>query len=110
MWKSEERLNLISELRCRLAEVSVEMLEPDLIILDEFQRFKELLDHQQIQRRSWPKLFRYKESRLFSFLPPLIKCSLWTTEQEDDHYGDFLKTLRFLYDSDAVIEELKEKY
>ena len=35
---------LIAELRAQLAQVSVETLQPDLVILDEFQRFRYLLD------------------------------------------------------------------
>ncbi len=37
------RAHLIGELRALLAAVCLEALEPDLIILDEFQRFKHLL-------------------------------------------------------------------
>src|SRR5664279_2733616 len=35
---------LIADLRAELARVSVATLEPDLVILDEFQRFRHLLD------------------------------------------------------------------
>jgi hypothetical protein len=37
------RNKLISQLRRRLAKACVDALEPDLVILDEFQRFKDLL-------------------------------------------------------------------
>lgn len=39
-----ERLELIGQLRRELARVCVDALEPDLVILDEFQRFAQLLD------------------------------------------------------------------
>src|SRR5262249_40404992 len=38
-----ERSSIVGELRERLARVCINALEPDLIILDEFQRFKDLL-------------------------------------------------------------------
>jgi len=109
MWKSSERLNLISELRCRMAEVSVEMLEPDLIILDEFQRFKDLLDHANPEARLAQKLFRYRGVKTLLLSATPYKMLSLDHEQEDDHYPDFLKTLRFLFDSDDAVEDLKRE-
>jgi len=109
MWKSSERLNLISELRCRMAEVSVEMLEPDLIILDEFQRFKDLLDHANPEARLAQKLFRYSGVKTLLLSATPYKMLSLDHEQEDDHYPDFLKTLRFLFDSDEAVEDLKRE-
>src|SRR4051812_36214571 len=40
----DDRLYLIGELRKALARVCVDALEPDLVILDEFQRFADLLE------------------------------------------------------------------
>ena len=109
MMKSPERLNLIAELRCRLAEVSVEMLEPDLIILDEFQRFRDLLDHTNPEARLAQKLFRYAGVKTLLLSATPYKMLSLDHEQEDDHYPDFLKTLRFLFDSDDVVEEIKRE-
>lgn len=109
MWKSPERLNLISELRCRMAEVSVEMLEPDLIILDEFQRFKDLLDHTNPEARLAQKLFQYRNVKTLLLSATPYKMLSLDHEQEDDHYPDFLKTLRFLFDSDEAEEDLKKE-
>ena len=39
-----EQLELVGDLRRVLAEACVDELEPDLVIMDEFQRFKDLLD------------------------------------------------------------------
>src|SRR5690606_30817499 len=35
--------DMIGELRSRLADACIDALQPDLVILDEFQRFKDLL-------------------------------------------------------------------
>jgi hypothetical protein len=40
----EDRRELVSDLRAVLAASCMTALEPDLVILDEFQRFRELLD------------------------------------------------------------------
>src|SRR5207244_1507778 len=47
-WTSDlrdRRRRLISDLRSLLAHVCISALEPDLVILDEFQRFRNLLDN-----------------------------------------------------------------
>ncbi len=109
MWRSPERLDLISELRCRIAEVSVEMLEPDMIILDEFQRFKDLLDHTNPEARLAQRLFQYPGVKTLLLSATPYKMLSLDHEQEDDHYPDFLKTLSFLFDSDDAVEEIKKE-
>ena len=52
-WPAEarqQRNQVISELRRVLAGACVKALEPDLVILDEFQRFKKLLDTRETER------------------------------------------------------------
>jgi len=107
--KSQERLQLIFELRCRIAETSLEMLEPDLIILDEFQRFKNLLDHNNADARLAQKLFQYPGVKTLLLSATPYKMLSLDHEQEDDHYPDFLKTLRFLFNSDDAVEEVKKE-
>src|SRR5205814_8855155 len=54
----QERSRVIAELRAVLAATCVEALEPDLVILDEFQRFKHLLtDDESDAARLARKLF-----------------------------------------------------
>jgi len=96
------------ELRFRLAEMSVEMLEPDLIILDEFQRFKNLLDYENPEARLAQKLFRYEGVKTLLLSATPYKMLSLDHEQDDDHYPDFLNTLRFLCESESVIDEIKK--
>ena len=49
----------IGRLRSLLAEVCVTALEPDLVILDEFQRFKDLLDGEDATAQLARRLFTY---------------------------------------------------
>jgi len=109
LWDHPERLELVSELRFRLAEMSVEMLEPDLIILDEFQRFKNLLDHTNPEARLAQKLFRYEQVKTLLLSATPYKMLSLDHEQDDDHYPDFLNTLRFLFDSESVIDDLRRE-
>ena len=104
-----ERLELVSELRFRIAEMSVEMLEPDLIILDEFQRFKNLLDHNNPDARLAQRLFKYEGVKTLLLSATPYKMLSLDHEQEDDHYPDFLKTLRFLFESDDTVEAVKKE-
>ena len=109
LWDHPERLELVSELRFRLAERSLEVLKPDLIILDEFQRFKNLLDHTNPEARLAQKLFRYEHVKTLLLSATPYKMLSLDHEQDDDHYPDFLNTLRFLFDSEEVIDDLKRE-
>ena len=103
-----ERLALVSELRLRLAEMSIDMLEPDLIILDEFQRFRNLLDPQNLEARLAQKLFRYEQVKTLLLSATPYKMLSLDHEQDDDHYRDFLKTLEFLFDCPSVVSDIKK--
>lgn len=87
--EAAERASIVGELRSVLAEVCVESLEPDLVILDEFQRFSDLLhgedDASQLARR----LFRYQDVRVL--LLSATPYRMFTQPDEpggDGHYAD----------------------
>ena len=115
------RDRLISDLRRVLAKVCVKALEPDLVILDEFQRFKSLLDTSDGERDPAAhlahELFQAKAhdgKRVRTLLLSATPYKLYTADAEiehEDHYEDFLATTRFLYgDDDAVVEEIKSQF
>ncbi|WP_138732037.1 C-terminal helicase domain-containing protein [Modestobacter excelsi] len=92
---------LIGELRGRLARASIESLEPDLVILDEFQRFKNLLSVEQGGESAElaRELFDYGQAKVLLLSATPYKP--FTLEQErlatgESHHKDFLETLRFL--------------
>ena len=41
---NRQRAEMINKLRRIFAEISIDMLDPDLVIMDEFQRFNSLLE------------------------------------------------------------------
>lgn len=99
----DDRLDLIERLRRALAEVCIVALDPDLVILDEFQRFRELLDQGNEVAQLAQKLFEYPDVRVLLLSATPYKMLSLDHEEEDDHYPDFLKTLGFLYgDRDQV--------
>ena len=114
---------LIGAIRSALARASVETLEPDLIILDEFQRFKHLLEVPPEDadpgdiRRLAQQLFTYEGVRTLLLSATPYKLFTLAGELEvsgDDHYKDFLATTRFLVkeDEDRVskIEQAFKSY
>lgn len=108
LWSNPERLRLVAELRYRLAEISIDVLEPDLIILDEFQRFKNLLDNSNPESRLAQKLFGYPCVKVLLLSATPYKMLSLDHEQDDDHYPDFLKTLGFLFnDSESIMDEIR---
>ena len=99
------RTRWIGELRWLLARVCLATLEPDLIILDEFQRFKHLLEEDTEAGELARDLFDSEAGQgsrvLLLSATPYRGLSLHH-ETDDDHYGDFLALLRFLENSDAT--------
>lgn len=101
----------IGELRRILAETCLNWLEPDLIILDEFQRFKHLMDRNEETATDAAQLaeqlfnFQLKEdddataARVLLLSATPYKMFTTSAESEqDDHYADFRLTLNFLMD------------
>jgi len=114
-WPAElraERNRVIGRLRALLADQCVAALEPDLVILDEFQRFKWLLDAGSAERDPAAELFQAlvcrrtpKGEPVRSLLLSATPYKLYTTDAEieqEDHYSDFLATTRFLLGGDAA--------
>jgi hypothetical protein len=104
---------LTGELRDLLARASVHALEPDLIILDEFQRFRHLLDREAGGEAAElaHHLFEWEEAR--TLLLSATPYKPFTLNEEDeaglDHYTDFLTTLRFLASNDeAWLSQVRE--
>jgi hypothetical protein len=105
----EDRRRFVGALRDQLARVSVDALEPDLVILDEFQRFKHLLRTDEPAGELAQQLFTFRDHRgeparivLLSATP--YKMYTVAEDLEDDHYSDFVDTIRFLFGEDSETE------
>lgn len=120
-WPDEARRRrngVIGELRKLVAEVCIGALEPDLVILDEFQRFKPLMepdpDHRSPAAELAQSLFDAKTPEgapVRTLLLSATPYKLYTTDAEidhEDHYEDFLATSSFLMRHDpARVAQLK---
>lgn len=90
---------ITSALRSALAKASVESLEPDLVILDEFQRFRHLIDPASDNPASElaHHLFNYRHAKvLLLSATPYKPYTTVAGDNEDNHYQDFMTTLSFL--------------
>lgn len=91
----KNRNRIIGELRKGLARVSLEFLEPQLIILDEFQRFSDILEESRDEKSIVGKLFNKRSGAILILSATPYKMYTLAHENED-HQQNFLKTLAFL--------------
>ena len=117
-YELRRRVNeFIGTLRRALATVGINMLKPDLIILDEFQRFKDLMDPSATDWASTlaRQLFSHYDEEsgrgtkvlLLSATPYRLYARSGET---DDHFADFLNTCSFLFNDPNDVEELKKDF
>ena len=110
------RGKLVAELRRLLAKSCIGALEPDLVILDEFQRFKHLLDTENVGPAAElaQELFGWQGEKegeaarvLLLSATPYKMYTLAHEAEEDDHYEDFLRTVEFLQSDAVQTDELR---
>lgn len=99
----EDMRDLIGQMRSVLAEIGLECLEPDLIILDEFQRFQDLLynTEEDAELEGASELARqflnYRGAKLLLLSATPYKAhTSGNDESGDDHAKDFRELLSFL--------------
>ncbi|HXS33949.1 MAG TPA: helicase-related protein [Solirubrobacterales bacterium] len=98
----DSRRELIGELRHVLAQTCVKALEPDLVLLDEFQRFRHLLSGDDETAELARELFDWRDEETGAQARVLLMSAtpykMFTVHGEaaDDHYEDFVATLTFL--------------
>ena len=112
------RGQLIAEVRRVMAIVGIDALRPDLVVLDEFQRFKDLLrpDPGNLAAELAQALFDYRDPETDRPTRTLLLSAtpypMYTTadDTDADHYRDFLDTCQFLYQDAAPVEGLKRRF
>ena len=102
---------VVGDLRRMLARAAVQALEPDLVILDEFQRFKDLLDVKTGGEAAElaDDFFRQEDARVLLLSATPYKPFTYAEEAATgtDHYADFLKTLEFLAASEEPVDSVR---
>lgn len=114
-----DRNKFIGNLRQTLAKSCIKKLEPDLVIMDEFQRFKYLLDGDDDISMLANSLFNYKDPNLNDKVKvillsatPYKMYTMYHESEDDNHYEDLIQTVEFLFDdrekTQGFIEDLKQ--
>lgn len=94
---------ILNKLRVMFAKISTEALNPDLVIMDEFQRFKFLLNSNQESETGIlaQKFLNGNNTRilLLSATPYKLYSTLEEIDeaQLDEHYSEFLQVMDFLF-------------
>lgn len=89
--------DITGALRHDLAKAGIATLEPDLVILDEFQRFRPLLARDNDAGALAHDLFSFPAAKVLLLSATPYKPFTFAEEAED-HASDFLRTIRFLHD------------
>ncbi len=102
---------VVGELRRMLSRSALHALEPDLVILDEFQRFRDLLDVKTggDAAELADDLFNHPDAHVLLLSATPYKPFTYAEETGHDggHYADFLKTLDFLAASDSAVDTVR---
>ncbi|MCE2502042.1 MAG: helicase [Dehalococcoidia bacterium] len=102
---------IVGELRRMLSRSALQALEPDLVILDEFQRFRDLLDVKTggDAAELADDLFNHPDAHVLLLSATPYKPFTYAEEAGPDggHYADFLKTLDFLAASDVAVDSVR---
>ncbi|WP_051441513.1 helicase-related protein [Arthrobacter sp. H14] len=106
---------IIGNLRGDLAQAGLDCLEPDLIILDEFQRFRDMLykpgeDAEPVGEATAlaREFLNYQDAKLLMLSATPYKAHTNAREEDgEDHAADFRQLLRFLSrDDDGYMASL----
>ena len=96
----QRRNALVGKLRGKLSHACIDALKPDLIIMDEFQRFRDLLHGETPAAELARELFDYSDGNghaartLLLSATPYRMLTLSGDEPDDgEHYRDFLETV-----------------
>jgi hypothetical protein len=93
---------LIGKLRIIFAQISLDKLEPDLVIMDEFQRFKYLINSDPESETGLLANKFFNSDKVRMLLLSATPYKMYSTLEEidetqvDEHYAEFMDVMRFL--------------
>ena len=104
---------VMNKLRVMFARISVSMLEPDLVIMDEFQRFKFLLSSDDSELGILAHSFLSGHDTrvlLLSATPYKLYSTLEEIDENqlDEYYAEFFQVMNFLFDDEVKDIKFKE--
>ena len=112
--RNNAEYHFIIALRKMFANISLEVLEPDLVIMDEFQKFSSLInvEHDEFEENMIAKKF-FSNKNTFILLLSATPYKPYTTLEElnennnDEQYKDFHRLLNFLYEDSEMAPNVK---
>ena len=107
---------VLQKLRRMFAEISVSMLQPDLVIMDEFQRFKSLIDTETLETENGVIAKKFFETDgLKVLLLSATPYKLFSTMEEieeaaapDEYYKEFFQVIEFLKNNKEKMHHFSE--
>lgn len=114
----QEKISILNRLRIMFARLSARMLQPDLVIMDEFQRFKYLLSSEENSEIGILARLFLGSSDTRTLLLSATPYKLYSTMEEiddskgvDDHFQEFHQVMRFLLSGEnQEFEEVWSNY
>ena len=112
-YKQQNNKAVIGKLRVIFAKISLDKLEPDLVIMDEFQRFKYLINSDPDTETGMLANKFFNSSKVRMLLLSATPYKMYSTLEEidetqvDEHYSEFFDVMNFLNISES--EKVKFK-
>jgi len=109
----QENRECINRMRKIFAQISLEMLDPDLVIMDEFQRFKDLIAPKDDESGMLARKFLNNKNikvLLLSATPYKPYSTFEEIKESDgeDHYQEFMQVMDFLLYESGENQKLKK--
>ncbi|HVI42598.1 MAG TPA: DEAD/DEAH box helicase family protein, partial [Anaerovoracaceae bacterium] len=104
---------LLGKLRLVFSRISLKRLEPDLVIMDEFQRFKFLISADETTDTGLLARKFLSSNKVKTLLLSATPYKLYSTLEEidenqvDEHYSEFFGVMDFLYNNKERSAEFK---
>jgi len=116
-WSNSDVIEIINEIRKVFSDISLKELQPDLVVMDEFQRFSDLIDTNiQTEEATIAHQFFADQHISYVLLLSATPYKPFTTLEElndnncDEQYEDFLKLMRFLNNGQTTFNTIWEDY
>ena len=112
----EDVRRAVKELRLFFAKISLEKLEPDLVIMDEFQRFKELISAKKESDLGMLAHKFFNAANVRMLLLSATPYKMYSTMEEidelqmDEHFQEFNNVMEFLNKANVVEGKVVNEY
>lgn len=111
----EHQRKTIGLLRQIFAQISIGLLDPDLVIMDEFQRFSSILDNNSDNEQAMltQQFFTHNHTNTKILLLSATPYKPYSTLEElnvtgcDEHLDDFKRVVNFLFTTEDNIRRFK---